>query len=83
MVPLRRIAGVVVADKVSVFLWDTEQDAFVLRAHHGWRNPDMVGKARYVRNEGMTGTVALSEEPTYIPDLSEWKKGTWSVYIEL
>lgn len=70
------------AQVCSVYLYDVEQDVLVLRATRGL-NPDLVGKVRLVRGEGLTGHAFLKNSPVLerdagrsrlnktIPDLGE------------
>lgn len=64
------------AEMASLFLWDDEVQKFVLRAQDGWSNPHWLHVARYGKHERWTGSVALQNEPVYIPDLYAHKKST-------
>lgn len=70
------------ADVCSVYLYDVEQDLLVLRATRGL-NPQLVGRVRLARGEGLTGHAFLENKPVLernvadsrlnkaIPDLGE------------
>lgn len=68
-----RIAKATSAEKVSFFLSNDKQDAFILQGYFGWVE-DMVGRAEYRLGEGMTGIMAEMKKPKYISDLTQWKQ---------
>ncbi|MBI5821361.1 MAG: hypothetical protein HZA88_20530 [Verrucomicrobia bacterium] len=74
------------ADVVSFFLWDDIKKRFILRAQAGWANTQWVDVARYRKQEGMTGTLALSSKPEYIEDVRTIQHSTpsgYGKYVEL
>ena len=68
-----RIANAASADVVSFFLWDSDKNALVLQGQYNWKK-DMIGKASYKLNEGVTGYTANQNKPCYISNLDEWKR---------
>jgi signal transduction histidine kinase len=68
------LANAAKAEYASCFLWDAVRERFVLSGQSGWYDARWIGAARYRKNEGMTGTLAIAESSTYIPDLRLYKE---------
>lgn len=66
------------AHVVSCYLWDKNRKRFVLRAQSGWSDDQWVDAAWYDKGEGMTGKLAMSPNPCYIPNLAKFKE--FSIY---
>jgi hypothetical protein len=62
------------AEFVSLYLWDGDRRRYVLRAQHGWAEPEWVNAAYYNEDEFWTGKAALSGSPRHIPDLYTYYK---------
>ncbi len=62
------------ANVVSCFLWDEDLQRYILRAEEGWHDKRWLDAAWYEKGKGMTGSLATTFEPRYIPDLVEFKK---------
>jgi len=62
------------ADVASLYLWDPELEAYVLRAHSGWKDSSWGMAARYGERQGWTGNMALESRPRHMPDLAAHKQ---------
>ena len=49
------------ADVASLYVWYEEAKKFVLRMGFNWYQPDMEGKASYIRGEGWTGKLPFKQ----------------------
>jgi signal transduction histidine kinase/GAF domain-containing protein len=71
---LGRFSKAIKAEVASLYLWDEAREKFILRAQHGWQNPEWVNAANYTMEDDWIGVRALKAEPLYIVDLNEYYK---------
>lgn len=67
-----RFARSVNAEFASLFLWDEDQELYILRAQYNWHEPDWVNAARYRKGDIWTGSAGLAGAPRHIPDLFKY-----------
>ncbi len=70
---VHRVKDVMSTSICSVYLYDAEDDAYVLMATDGL-NPESVGKVRLKPNQGLVGTVAAKAEPVNLDKAEEHPK---------
>lgn len=63
----KRLADITGADTCSIYVYNDDMEKFVLKGSYGWKE-DMVNKAMYARNEGLTGKVALHNKIEILSD---------------
>lgn len=56
----------------ALYLWDEEQQQYILRAQFGWEDENWVHAARYRRTDNWIGTKGLADSPRYVPDLHQY-----------
>ena len=85
---IERLARSLTAEYASLFLWDEDQEVYILRAQYGWRDSAWVNAAKYRKNETWAGTTILAGAPQHIPDLVKFYnehyyqyRGRYSEYI--
>lgn len=64
-----RFARSINAEFASLFLWDQDQEFYILRAQHNWHDPEWVNAARYRKGDIWTGSAGVAGAPRHIPDL--------------
>ena len=67
-----RFARSINAEFASLFLWDEDQELYILRAQYGWHDPEWVNAARYRKGDTWTGSAALAGAPRHIPNLFKY-----------
>lgn len=60
------------ASSGALYLWDEEQQQYILRGQAGWKDENWTGAARYRRTDDWVGTKGLADRPRYIPDLYQY-----------
>ncbi|HMV49556.1 MAG TPA: ATP-binding protein, partial [Blastocatellia bacterium] len=60
------------AEFASLFLWDEDQQVYILRAQYNWHEPKWVNAARYRKGDVWTGSAGLAGAPRHIPDLFQY-----------
>jgi signal transduction histidine kinase len=56
----------------ALYLWDEEQQQYILRAQSGWKDENWVHAARYRRTDNWIGTKGLADKPRYVQDLFQY-----------
>lgn len=71
---LERFCKAIKAEVGSLYLWDEDQEKFILRAQHGWHDESWVNAANYRMEDNWVGIKALKDTPLYIQDLNQYYK---------
>jgi len=58
----------------AFYLWDEDQQRFILRGQHGWKDEEWLHIARYRRNEDWIGAKGLVDRPRHVEDLFQYYK---------
>lgn len=64
-----RFARSINAEFAELFLWDEDQELYILRAQYGWHEPEWVNAARYRKGDTWAGSSALAGAPRHLPNL--------------
>lgn len=59
----------------AFYLWDEDQQRFILRGQKGWKDEEWLHIARYRRTEDWIGAKGLVDRPRYVEDLFQYYKG--------
>jgi signal transduction histidine kinase len=60
------------ASSAALYLWDEDQQQYILRAQFGWKDERWVHAARYRRTDNWIGTKGLADRPRYVQDLFQY-----------
>jgi signal transduction histidine kinase len=58
----------------AFYLWDEDQQQFILRGQFGWKDENWLHIARYRRTDDWIGAKGLADLPRYVPDLFQYYK---------
>ncbi len=64
------------AETASLYLFDETEKKLILQAQHGWDDTSWRNRASYHIGDGWTGSVAMSDQAEYVPDMRIRKKKT-------
>ncbi len=56
----------------AFYLWDEDQQRFILRGQSGWQAEEWLHVARYRKNDDWIGAKGLVDKPRYVEDLFEY-----------
>jgi signal transduction histidine kinase len=66
------LCGLVGAQAGAFYLWDEDQQQFILRGQFGWKDENWLHIARYRRTDDWIGTKGLADKPRYVADLYQY-----------
>lgn len=69
---IKRFAETTKAPIASLYLWEKDRERYILRAQHGWYQPEWVNAAYYEEDEFWAGRTAIAGRPRYISDLFDY-----------
>jgi signal transduction histidine kinase len=62
------------ADVAAFYLWDEDQQQYILRGQFHWKDERWLHAARYRRTDNWIGTKGLADKPRYVTDLFQYYK---------
>lgn len=66
------LCEIVGAHSGAFYLWDEDQQQFILRGQFGWKDDNWLHVARYRRTDDWIGAKGLADKPRYVADLYQY-----------